>query len=123
MSFPLILSFKVIFSVMLLIKAKKPIYFSNLCFHTNSASSIKKAFLINFAKFTGKHLCRNLFFFFDKVARQETPTRVFSYENIIFKNTFFKEHLRATAPSSIPTKILKLLQVQISKNLTDIFSL
>ena len=30
---------------------------------------------------------------------------------------------KSTGPNSIPTKILKLLQVQISKHLTDIFNL
>ena len=46
----------------------------------------------NFAKFTGKHLCRSLFF------NKETPTQVFSCEICeIFKNTYFVENLRTAA--------------------------
>ena len=45
--------------------------------------SVRKSFLGNFAKFTGKHLCQSLFL--NKVARN------FS------KNTFFTEHLWSTA--------------------------
>ena len=58
----------------------------------------------NFAKFTGKHLCQSLFF--NKVAGLGPATllkkvlaQVFSCEFCeIFKNTFFTEHVRATAP-------------------------
>ena len=61
--------------------------------------------LRNFAKFTGKHLCRS--FFFNKVAgiKNETLAQVFSckfYE--IFKNTLFTEHLLETA-SGIPNDL------------------
>ena len=49
----------------------------------------KKAVLNNFAKFTGKHLCRSLCL--NKVEK-ETPTQVF-----FCKNTFFTERLVETA--------------------------
>ena len=49
----------------------------------------KKGVLRNFAKFTGKHLCQRPVF---------TLAQVFSCEFCkISKNTFFIEHLRATA--------------------------
>ena len=59
--------------------------------------------LRNFAKFTGKHLCQSLFF--NKVAgwclnfiKKLTLAQVFSYEFCkTSKNSFFTEHLRATA--------------------------
>ena len=59
--------------------------------------------LKNFAKFTGKHLCLDLFF--TKVASSacnfikiETAVQVFSWEfGEIFKNTFLTEHLKASA--------------------------
>ena len=50
---------------------------------------MKKDVFKNFAKLTGKHLCRSLFF--EKV---ETPTQVFFCKLYkIFKNTFFKERV------------------------------
>ena len=60
----------------------------------------KKGVLRNFAKFTGKELCRSLFF--NKVAglrpatllKRDSGTSVFLW---ILWNTFFKEHLRTTA--------------------------
>ena len=65
--------------------------------------SVKKDVLRNFAKFTGKHLCQSLFL--NKVAgtacnfiKKETLTQVFSFEfSEISKNTFFTEHVWATA--------------------------
>ena len=49
--------------------------------------SVKKGAFRNFAKFTGKHLCQSFFY-----------TKVFSCEFCkISKNTFFIEHLWATA--------------------------
>ena len=59
----------------------------------------KKGALKNFAKFTGKHLCRGLFF--NKVAggacnfiKKETLAQLFSCEFCeICKNLFFTEHL------------------------------
>ena len=58
---------------------------------------MKKGLLRNFTKFTGKQLCQSLFF--NKVA---DLTQVFSCEFCeISKNTFFKEHLWATASDSL----------------------
>ena len=67
--------------------------------------SVKKDVLRNFAKFRGKHLCQSLFFN-NKVAgpqagnfiKKETLEQVFSREFCeISMNTFFTEHLQATA--------------------------
>ena len=60
-----------------------------------------------FAKFTGKHLCKSLFF--NKIAgltcniiKKKTLAQVFSCEFCeFFKNTFFTEHFRTTAPGFI----------------------
>ena len=53
----------------------------------------------NFAKFTGEHLCQGLLF--NKVARfikKQALAQLFSCGFCeIFKNTFFREHLRITA--------------------------
>ena len=64
--------------------------------------SVRKGFLRNFAKLTGKHLCQSLFF--NKVAaacnfiKKETLAQVFPCEFCeISKKTFFTEHLWATA--------------------------
>ena len=59
----------------------------------------KKGVLRNFAKFTGKNLCQNLFFNKNcNFTKKETLPRVFSCEFYkISKNTFFTEHLRTTA--------------------------
>ena len=54
--------------------------------------SVRKGVLRNFAKFAGKHLCQSLFF--KKVALAQVFPCEFSE---ISKNTFFTEHLRATA--------------------------
>ena len=59
----------------------------------------KKSVLRNFAKFTGKQLCKSLFF--NKIVglrhnfiKKETLAQVFSYEFCeISKNTVFTEHL------------------------------
>ena len=64
---------------------------------------MKKGVLINFTKFTGKHLCQSLFF--NKVAgaacnfiKKETLAQVFSCEFCqISRITFFTEHLWMTA--------------------------
>ena len=59
---------------------------------------MKKGALVNFTKFTGKHLCQSLFF--NKV--KETPAQVFSCEfGEISKNTLFTEHLCTTASDFI----------------------
>ena len=56
---------------------------------------MKKDVLENFAKLTGKHLCRSHACNF---INKETLAQVFSCEFCeIFKNTFFTEHLRTTA--------------------------
>ena len=55
----------------------------------------KKCVLKNFAKFTGKHLCKSLFF--NKVAgfiKKETPVQVFPCEFWENKNTYFVEHMQ-----------------------------
>ena len=55
---------------------------------------IEKGVLRNFAKFTRKHLCQSLFNFI----KREALVQMFSCEFCEdFKNTFFTEHLRATA--------------------------
>ena len=54
----------------------------------------EKGVLRKFTKFTGKHLCQSLFF------KNETLAQVFSCEFCEnSKNTFFTEHLWATASS------------------------
>ena len=59
---------------------------------------MKKGALVNFTKFTGKHLCQSLFF--NKV--KETPAQVFSCEfGEISKNNLFTEHLCTTASDFI----------------------
>ena len=66
----------------------------------------KKDVLRNSAKFTGKHLCQSLFF--NKIAdlacnfvKKETLAQVFSCEFCkISRNTFFIEHLQATASAT-----------------------
>ena len=64
----------------------------------------KKDVLINFAKFTGKHLFQSLFF-----NKKETLTQVFSFEFCeIFKNTLFKE-IPATAASVYTQQVESLL--------------
>ena len=67
---------------------------------SHQSCSIIKGVLRNFAKFTRKHLCQSLFF--NKVASQ------------ISKNTFFIEHLRATAFYS--TTKLALILILLSKS-------
>ena len=64
--------------------------------------SVRKVVLRNFAKFTGKHLCQSLLF--NNVPgpcnfiKKETLAQVFSCEFCeISKNTFFTEHIWATA--------------------------
>ena len=64
--------------------------------------SVRKGVLRNFSKFTGKHMCKNLSF--NKVAGclqcylKRGSTKVLSCEFCeISKNTFFMEHILATA--------------------------
>ena len=76
--------------------------------------SLRKGVLRNFAKFTGKHLCQSLFF--NKVAglglqlyKKETLAQVFFCEFCeISKNTFFTEHLWATASELSRKNILTM---------------
>ena len=95
-----------------LVKYVKSFYLSS----SYRRCSARKGVLRNFAKFTGKHLCQSVFF--NKVAslrpeslflqncrpqacnfiKNDTLAQVFSCENCeISKNTFFTEHLWATA--------------------------
>ena len=70
--------------------------------------SVRKVFLRNFTKFTGKHLCQSLFF--NKVAgaacnfiKKETLAQVLSCKFCeISKNTFCTEHLWTTASGWFP---------------------
>ena len=72
--------------------------------------------LRNFAKFIGKHLCQSLFV--NKVAglrpiKKETQALVFSYEFCeISQNTFFTEHVWATA-SALRKQFANSLFLQI----------
>ena len=85
---------------------------------------MKKDFLKNFEKFTGKHLYQGLFF--NKAAglrpqpcnfiKRETLAQAFSWEFCeISKNNFFTEHLRTTAPA--PTNTAQFF----SKKLVSIY--
>ena len=77
------------------------------CRSNHQMCSLRKDVPRNFAKFTGKHLCQSLFL--NKVEgkqqaetfnfiKKETSAQVFSCEFCgISKNTFFTEHLWATA--------------------------
>ena len=80
----------------------------------------EKVVLVNFAKFTGKHLCQNLFF--NKVAvlrpagllEKETLAQVFSCEFCeINKNNFFTEHFHAT---DFTTNVTFLYFLKTSEN-------
>ena len=67
---------------------------------SHQSCSIIKDVLRSFAKFTGKHLCQSLIF--NKVVGlfllKKTVAQVFSCEFCeISKNTYFTEHLPATA--------------------------
>ena len=69
---------------------------------SHQSCSITKAVLRNFTKFTGKHLCRSLFFNrcmpqACNFIKKEALTQVFSCGFCeIFKNTFLTEQIRAT---------------------------
>ena len=67
--------------------------------------SVKKGVPQNFAKFTGKHLCQSLFFNWVagiKLMAQRLWHRCFPMNFFkVFKNTFFTEHLRNTAPVTL----------------------
>ena len=71
--------------------------------------SIKNAFLINFAIFTGKHLCWCVGVSSGATSLKKTLTQMFSDEYCkIFKNTYFEEHLRTAASRYISKKKKKL---------------
>ena len=95
-----------------------------ICRSSHQRCSIVKDVLGNFTKFTGKHLCKSLFF--DKVVglwgetcnfiKKETLAQVFSCEFCeISKNTFFTEHLRMTASASVLTTKSVFLFVYLVK--------
>ena len=91
--------------------------------HILKKSLMKKFFKIGvlkiFAIFTGKHLCWRLFF--DKVHTSMRPTQVFSSEYWdIFKNTYFKEHLR-TAASVLYLELIRAYLQNISFCMKKIF--
>ena len=73
----------------------------------SSSVFYKKGALRNFAKFTGKHLCWNIFLNKIPDLRPVTllikiPTQVFFYKFYeIFKKTFFTKHLGATASKNL----------------------
>ena len=74
----------------------------------------KKGVRKNFAKFTGKHLSRSLFFNKELQARgvqlylKMTLQHVFSFEfSEVFKITFFTEHFRATSSAQLNNKVRK----------------
>ena len=65
-----------------------------------TGGSVRKGVLRNVAKFTGKHLCQSLLLtkLQAGVLHNETLAQVFPCEFCeISKNTFFTEHLLATA--------------------------
>ena len=81
--------------------------FNVMTLHSSShhKCSIKIAILKSSTIFTGKHLCWSFFW----IKLQETPTQVFSCECCeVFKNTFFKKHLRTSA--SVHFKIQNPIQ-------------
>ena len=76
----------------------------SLCRGSHLRCSVKNGILRNFSKFTGKHVCQSLFFLVKLQAeacnfiKGETLALMFYFEFFeISKNTFFIEHLRATA--------------------------
>ena len=79
----------------------------------------KSAFFKNFVNFTGKHLSWSLFFLIKLQAFSlKTPTQVLSCEVwVTFRNTYFEEHLQATASGGILWKScsLKLRNIHRTK--------
>ena len=75
---------------------RRPSFLKTVFRSSHRSCSVKKDAFRNSRKFTGKHLCKSLFF--NKVIKKETLVQVFSCEFCgISKNTNFTEHLRATA--------------------------
>ena len=67
--------------------------------NSHRRSSVRKGFIRNFAKFTGKHLCQSLFQASAcSFVKKEALAKVFSREFCeVFKKVFLTEHLRRTA--------------------------
>ena len=73
------------------LKYPEPVY-SEAVAQTCSA---KKGVLKIVSKFTEKHMCQSAFYTKVNFIKKETPTQLLPYNFCeIFKNTFFKEHLR-----------------------------
>ena len=94
---------------------------------SNQRCSVRKGALRNFTKFTGKHLCQNLFFNKNAGLRPATLLkkriwhRYFTCEFCeISENTFFTEHLRETAPDT--TKIMNTLWTMLTR-LTKVWAM
>ena len=76
------------------------------CFYSQRRSSVKRSVHKDFAKFTGKHQCLNLYF--NKIASLRTVNllkkrlrhRCFSENFVKFLRTHFAEHLRPTSSVS-----------------------
>ena len=79
---------------------------------------MRKGFLRNLAKFTGKHLCQSLFF--NKVfIKKDALVQAFSCKFCeISKNIFFTEHLRWMV---LPGRLLGPRIVLTEKERTDVF--
>ena len=89
----------------------------SLCRSSHQKCSVKKGVLRNVAKFTGNHLCQSIFF--NKVAgacnfiKKETLAQVFSCEFCeISKNTFFTEHVWATASYCVCVILVSLYSIR-----------
>ena len=78
--------------------------------YSHQRCSVRKGGLRNFAKFTGKHLCKSLFF--NKACnfiKKETLEQVFSYEFCkISKSNFFSEHVWATTSVFCMSRLRKV---------------
>ena len=106
--------------------------------NSHQSCSIKKGVLRNFAKFTGKSLCQIIFSIKLQVSglrpatllKKEVLAQVFPCEFCkIFKNTFFTEHVWATAFAHVMNLLLFLILESMNmivliccKNMTIIFS-
>ena len=89
---------------------------STICRHSHQRCSIKKSYLKNFTKFTGKHLCQSLLF--NKVAGLGPATLLKRDAGTgVFKNNCFIEHLQMTLSASTLAQLAKLSQWK--KNLLD----
>ena len=98
----------------------------DVCFKSSHRRcSIKKAVLKNFAKFTGKHLCWNLFkkklqaLGPTTLLKRDSNTGVFCEYCQIFKNTYFEEHLPKAASEIFSYKVgNNIINFQFLKYLT-----